>query len=325
MLGQRRSRCRPPSARAGRSCAAVRHRPGRRWRWSRASGDAAPGRSRPADAPARSMSVAAVWRSRCGRTTPSPARRAAASDDGRHPATRVKPTMRRLHPQEHLPRRGRTRATAAQVRGDRLADIHGQRQLVDAAALAVDRELPGPPVHVIQPQRRDLVGPQPEPQASARSPRSHVDRWHGADHRRAATSWLLRRCDALGQQRPPPPRHRQRRPRQVALDQPGEDSSSAGTSAARTRSAAPTPATTSGDLVRAPRATRPPRSARSARCHRGPARNLRTSATYRLDGQRRHAPLTAQVAGEPVHQSIRLGPSARTRIWTCASSFTRHR
>ena len=198
------------------------------------------------EAPARSMSVAAVWRSRRARTTPSPARRAAAATMRRHPAA-GQADERRLHPQEHLPHRGRARAAAAQVRGDRLADIDRQRQLVHAVALAVHRELPGPPVQVVEAQRRDLVRPQPEPQ-DQHDHRVVTSTGGTSPITRAQQRLRLRRSDPLRQQRPSPPRHRQRRRRQVALDQPGRESSSAGTNAARTRSAAPTPATTA-DLV----------------------------------------------------------------------------
>ena len=71
--------------------------------------------------------------------------------------------MRGLDPDEHLPVDGPGRAGVAQVAGDRLADICGQRQPVTAGALADDSDLPGPPVEIVQAQGGDLAGAQPQP------------------------------------------------------------------------------------------------------------------------------------------------------------------
>ena len=46
---------------------------------------------------------------------------------------------------------------------NRLADIGGQRQPLAAVALAADRDLPGAPADVLERERSDLGGAQPEP------------------------------------------------------------------------------------------------------------------------------------------------------------------
>jgi hypothetical protein len=95
-----------------------------------------------------------------------------ASDDGRH-TTAAQPNPWPDHLHEHFLSR-RQRPAALQISGYRLADIDRQRQMVHPGSLAMHREQPGAPVDVLQPQRGDLPGAQPEPQ-------------HHHDHRVVAT------------------------------------------------------------------------------------------------------------------------------------------
>ena len=50
----------------------------------------------------------------------------------------------------------------SQPRGDRCADVGGQRQAVSALALPADDELTGVPVDVVELEFDDLAGAQPE-------------------------------------------------------------------------------------------------------------------------------------------------------------------
>ena len=142
------------------------------------------------------------------------------SDDGRHRAT-AQAGMGRPHPHEYLSNRGRAGPAAAQVGGNRLADIDRQRQLVHPVTLSVNRDLPSPPVQVLQVQRRHLAGPEPEPQYH--DDHRIVTPAAGATPIASPQQGLgLGRRDALRQQRPPPPRYRQGRRRQVAIDEADE-------------------------------------------------------------------------------------------------------
>ena len=49
-----------------------------------------------------------------------------------------------------------------QIGGDRLADVARQREAVLVTSLAMDHDLAGPPVDVLQAEAGDLAGPQPE-------------------------------------------------------------------------------------------------------------------------------------------------------------------
>ena len=163
------------------------------------------------------------WR-RCGAADAHAPRQAGhgrgTSDDGRHRAT-AQADVGRPHPHEYLSSRGRARSAAAQVGGDRLADIDRQRQLVHPVTLAVNRDLPSPPVQVLQAQRRHLAGPEPESQYQ--DDHRIVTSAAGATPIASPQQGLgLGRSDALRQQRPPPPRYRQGRRRQVAIDEADE-------------------------------------------------------------------------------------------------------
>ena len=57
---------------------------------------------------------------------------------------------------------GRVRAPPAQVGDDRLADVARQREAVLVGPLAVDHDLAGPPVDVIEAEAGHLAGAQPE-------------------------------------------------------------------------------------------------------------------------------------------------------------------
>jgi hypothetical protein len=59
--------------------------------------------------------------------------------------------------------RDEQRGRRAKVGHQRLADIIRQRQLVNAAALAVHQQQPATPVDVIKPQAGDLARTQPQP------------------------------------------------------------------------------------------------------------------------------------------------------------------
>ena len=73
-------------------------------------------------------------------------------------------TVRCPDPQKHLPGTfERFRAAGTQPSGDRLTGIGGQREPLAAVTLAAHGELPGSPVDVVQAQRGDLAGTQPEP------------------------------------------------------------------------------------------------------------------------------------------------------------------
>ena len=115
---------------------------------------------RQATRPRRSISVAAVCRSRCAPTRGSPARSHAARTTHADRAA-VQPLARRGHPQEHRP--ALAPRPTAKIGHDRLADIDRQRQLVIAAALAAHEQQPAAPVDVIEPDRGDLAGAQPQP------------------------------------------------------------------------------------------------------------------------------------------------------------------
>jgi hypothetical protein len=54
-------------------------------------------------------------------------------------------------------------AAAGQVSHQGLTDLRGQREPVVAASLAADDEFPGPPVHIVQLQARDLDRAQAQP------------------------------------------------------------------------------------------------------------------------------------------------------------------
>jgi hypothetical protein len=69
---------------------------------------------------------------------------------------------RRVQPQEHRAAPG-TGTAAVQVGDQGLPDIGGQREPLPAAALAVNRDLPGRPVQVAQLQAGYLTGPQAQP------------------------------------------------------------------------------------------------------------------------------------------------------------------
>jgi len=59
--------------------------------------------------------------------------------------------VRGVNGQEHLSMPRASRTTRSQVGDERLADIDGQRELVDPASLANDRDVP-PPVQVLEPE-----------------------------------------------------------------------------------------------------------------------------------------------------------------------------
>ena len=67
--------------------------------------------------------------------------------------------------------RGR-RPPVLQVGNDRLADIGGQRQSFGASSLAGDPKLAGAPVDVIEPERGDLAGAQPQPRSMTSTAKS---------------------------------------------------------------------------------------------------------------------------------------------------------
>jgi hypothetical protein len=57
---------------------------------------------------------------------------------------------------------GALRPAASQIVGNRLADIHGERQLGTAASLSAYCDGPGLPVQVLQSESGDLTGTQPQ-------------------------------------------------------------------------------------------------------------------------------------------------------------------
>ena len=116
--------------------------------------------------------------------------------------------------------RGR-RPTGLQVRDDRLADILGQGQPLIAPALARDPELPGAPVDVLDPERGDLAGTQPQPGEH------HQHRVVPAPASTSAIARVKQRLQLLRlkrarQPRQPPRRRRRHRVSQRAGDQTAE-------------------------------------------------------------------------------------------------------
>ncbi len=73
----------------------------------------------------------------------------AASADDRSHAARVKLPDRHAHGQEDVRLSGSS-AAVPEMGHDRLADIIGQRQLIEAMGFAVDRDLPGAPIEIVQ-------------------------------------------------------------------------------------------------------------------------------------------------------------------------------
>ena len=84
-----------------------------------------------------------------------------ATHDARDPIRAERPD-RRDGSQEHLTMHGAVLAPSSQVGGDRLTDVVWQRELVFVTALAVNHDLAGPPVNVIEAEVGDLASPQPE-------------------------------------------------------------------------------------------------------------------------------------------------------------------
>ncbi len=87
--------------------------------------------------------------------------RTRAPHDARDPIRAERPD-RRDDSQEHLTMHRAVRAAPSQVGDDRLTDVAWQRKALHATALAVNRNLAGPPVDVLQAQAGNLPGPQPE-------------------------------------------------------------------------------------------------------------------------------------------------------------------
>lgn len=71
--------------------------------------------------------------------------------------------MRGLDPHEHAAPLRRGGSPTAQVAGDSLTHVRGQRESLGPVALAPHKNLTGTPVDVVQPQDGDLTGAQPEP------------------------------------------------------------------------------------------------------------------------------------------------------------------
>jgi hypothetical protein len=61
--------------------------------------------------------------------------------------------------QEHLTMHAAVLAPSSQVGGDRLTDVAWQRELVFVTALAVNHDLAGPPVNVIEAEAGDFASP----------------------------------------------------------------------------------------------------------------------------------------------------------------------
>jgi hypothetical protein len=113
------------------------------------------------DAPSRSRSLASACLSLWAGIRSMPARRQALPDNRSHPA-RLKRPNRRMHREEHAPAPALT-ARCFKTLDDGLADVAGQRELVALVGLAVDDDLPGAPIEIVEPQSRDLDGAQPQP------------------------------------------------------------------------------------------------------------------------------------------------------------------
>ena len=71
--------------------------------------------------------------------------------------------VRGLRAGEHPAAISATRAPAGEVVDDRLPGIARQRQGVVAVALTPDRDLTAPPVEIVQAERGDIPGAQPQP------------------------------------------------------------------------------------------------------------------------------------------------------------------
>jgi hypothetical protein len=129
------------------------------------------------------------------------------------------PAVRRPHPQEHLPGSlERLRPAIGQVSGERFTRIGGQRQPFSTAALAAHGDLPGPPADVIQAQRGDLPGAQPEP-GQQRQHREITAPGRGALVAAGQQRRHLPRPQRLGQPGQPPAGHRGHRVAKRLADQ----------------------------------------------------------------------------------------------------------
>ena len=117
------------------------------------------------DAPAASIDVAAVWRSRCAYTVPNPARSAAAADRLGHP-TRADPAVRGPDPDEQPAIQRIRRSPPLQIVDDRLPDITRQRQPIRATALPGDDEFAAAPIDVVQ--TRPATSPRRSPTRASR-------------------------------------------------------------------------------------------------------------------------------------------------------------
>jgi len=85
---------------------------------------------------------------------------------GRHHAadrTWTHRAMRSERSHENRPVKRAGRSTTTQIAGQRAADVDRQRQAIVAVSLAVDQELAGTPIDVIEHETRNLAAAQAEP------------------------------------------------------------------------------------------------------------------------------------------------------------------
>ena len=256
-------------ATAARAPAAPRGRPWRRSRSSAARGGAAPAPISASDAPARSISVAAVCRSRCAPTGGNPARAHAprttcadAALGGSAPARRDAPAGTPPGPSARRP--------ALQIADDRLADIDRQRQPLVPAALAADDELAGAPVDVVELRAR-----RPRRRAAPAAPATAGSRSRAGRPSAADRSWPAAAPTAAGSS----PRGSERSRRSATAgtahskrrrDQPRQMQVAQQRAQPATPAPSRRPRCASG--TRAPRTcSRPRRSTAQARARRAPA------------------------------------------------------
>ena len=214
---------------------------------------------------------------RADRRQPGPVARGAD-----HPRDRaaVEPGRGRVHPQEQRPALA-ARATA-KVGHDRLADIDRQRQHVVTAALAANEQLAATPVEVIEAQRGDLPGAQPEPRQQQQDRVSHAGR---PDRRLSQLANSLLHCcrfQATRQGAIAQIRDRRDRPHQRRARSAPPDAGSAITTATRTPDPSRRTRCASGTRAPGTRSRPPPRN-RSRPSPSGPsclARNSRAAGPY---------------------------------------------
>jgi len=122
---------------------------------------------------------------------------------------------------------------------DRLPDVGGQRQPLAAISLAVHGDLTASPVHVLQPQRRELARPQSKPD------QHRQDRQVAATYHRVLVSRGQQGSDLIGVQRLGQPGELPRGDRghrgvQRCIDEPVDVQETQAATATRSASGTPT-------------------------------------------------------------------------------------